>query len=72
MLRAVTQRLFAGPERPGLRLRHKHGGKNDVYDSPATASVARADLVRRRLAVSARAVCAEMSNPTNRIAESRV
>ena len=47
MLRAVTQRLSAGPERPGLRLRHKHGGKHDVYDNPATASVVKADLVVR-------------------------
>jgi hypothetical protein len=72
MLRAVTRRLSAGPERPGLRLRHKDGGKHDVYDNPATANVAKADLVRPRLAVSARAVCAEMSSPTNRIADSRV
>lgn len=72
MLRAVTQRLSAGPERPGLRLRHKGGGKHDLYDSSGTAGVARTDLVRRRLVVSARAVCAEMSSPTNEIAESGV
>lgn len=72
MLRAVTQPFFTGPERPGLRLRHEHGGKHDLYDSPGTAGVARADLVRRRLAMSARAVCAEMSSTTNEIAESGV
>jgi hypothetical protein len=44
MLRAVTQRPSAGPERPGLRLRHNHGGKHDVYDSLGTASVTKADL----------------------------
>lgn len=72
MLPAVTQRLSAGPERPALRLRHEDSGKHDLYDSPGTAGVARVDLVRRRLAMGARAVCAEMSNPTNEIAESGV
>ena len=72
MLRAVTQRLSAGPERPDLRLRHKPGGKHDVCDNPATANVVEADLVRCRLAVSARDVCAEMSRPANRMAESHV
>lgn len=46
MLRAVTQPLSTGPERSGLRLRHKHSGKHDLCDSPGTAGVARADLVR--------------------------
>ena len=46
MLRAVTQPLMTGPGRPGLRLRHKYGGKHDLYNSPGTTSVTNADLVR--------------------------
>jgi hypothetical protein len=46
MLRAVTQPLLTGPERPDLRLRHKHGGKHDLCNSAGTASVAKTDLVR--------------------------
>lgn len=72
MLRAVTQLPSSGPKRPGLRLRHKHGGKHDLYDSPGTAGVVRAGLVRCQLAMSARAVCAEMRSPTNKNAESGV
>ncbi|KAH6639044.1 hypothetical protein C7974DRAFT_125406 [Boeremia exigua] len=69
MLRSVTRHRSTEPQRSGLRLRHSRGGKHDLYDGPGTACVARADLVRCRLVVSAGAVCAEMSSPTNEIAK---
>ena len=50
----------------------QHGGKRDQYDSTGTAGVARADLVRRRLVVSARAVRADMRCLTNEMAENGV
>lgn len=59
---AMTQQHLIGHERPTLRLRHKGGGKHELYDIPGTACVARAELGRHRLVKSARAVCAEMSN----------
>ena len=67
-----TVSFSGGRERPSLRLRHKHGGKHDLHDSPGTAGFARAELVRCRLAVRVRAVNAEMRCPTNEIAESGV
>lgn len=71
-LRAVTQHYSVGPQRSALRLRDNLSGKNDLYDGLGTASVAKADLVRCRPMLNSRAVCAEMSSPTNDIAESGV
>ena len=68
----VTQPFSTVFERPSLRLRHNTAVNTICTIVQATAGVVRADLVRRRLVMSARAVRAEMRCPTNEIVESGV